>query len=146
MMKHKVWILTLTPSYYTPFLETGVVGKALRGERGETAFELFCVFLGDYSPKGYKGVDDAPYGGGQGMVMRADVLKEALLKGVVEKGGYGEEWREKIEVILPSPGGRFGRMRMPKRFHAAIGGKGPRIWFLCVDGTMGWISALSMLM
>ena len=36
----------------------------------------------DYTFKGFKGVDSAPYGGGPGMLMRVDVLTEALEKGV----------------------------------------------------------------
>ena len=116
MKKHRIWILTLTPDFYTPFLETGVVGKALRGERGVKSFELSCVYLGDYSPKGYKGVDDAPYGGGQGMVMRADVLRDALLQGVIAEGGYGDSWRDSLEVILPSPRGRVWKSGYAKEF------------------------------
>ena len=131
-MKHKVWILTLSPSFYVPFLKTGVVGKALSGERGEKTIELSCVFLGDYSSKGYKGVDDTPYGGGQGMVIRADVLKEALLKGVVAKGGYPENWREELEVILPSPQGKVWKMEDAKNFSKNFWGNEPKdVVFVC---------------
>ena len=104
-MKRQVWVLTLFPDFYTPFLSTGVVGQLFQGKRGEQMVALNTVYLGDYSPKGFKGVDHPPYGGGPGMVLRADVLHQALLQGVVEKGGYGKNWREKIEVILPSPRG-----------------------------------------
>ena len=132
MSKHRIWILTLSPSFYVPFLETGVVGKALRGERGSKVFELSCVPLGEYSLKGYKGVDDAPYGGGQGMVIRADVLRDALLKGVVEKGGYGENWREKIKVIFPSPRGKIWKTDDAKKLSKNLWGSEPMdVVFLC---------------
>ena len=128
----KIWILTLSPSFYDPFLETGVVGKALRGERGECPFELCCVSLGNYSPKGYKGVDGAPYGGGQGMVMRADVLKRALLEGVVETGNYGEAWREKLAVIFPSPKGKIWKAEEAKKFSQEFWGESPKdLVFVC---------------
>ena len=132
MRKHRIWILTLSPSFYGPFLETGVVGKALRGERARRAFELISVPLGEYSPKGYKGVDDSPYGGGQGMVMRADVLKEALLQGVVAAGGYGEDWREELAVIFPSPRGRVWKTEDAKSFSRDFWGETPKdLVFIC---------------
>ena len=132
MSKHRIWILTLSPSFYTPFLETGVVGKALRGERGKRSFELLCVSLGEYSPKGYKGVDDSPYGGGQGMIIRADVLKEALLKGVIEKGGYGEDWKKKLQVVFPSPRGKTWKTDDAKEFAKIFWGECPMdIVFVC---------------
>ena len=132
MMKHKIWILTLSPSFYTPFLETGVVGKALRGERGEKVFELSCISIGEYSSCGYKGVDDSPYGGGAGMVMRADVLKEALLKGVIGRGGYGENWRDRVEVILPTPRGKTWKTEDAKNLSKDLWGDCPKdVIFLC---------------
>ena len=101
----KIWILTLFPQYFSPLVETGVIGQTLKGDRGIT-FDLRTVLLSDHSPKSFKGVDAAPYGGGPGMVMRADVLKDALINGVVEAGGYGEEWRDKLHVVYTGPRGQ----------------------------------------
>lgn len=101
----KIWIITLFPNYFDSLINFGITGSALRGERGGK-IEIKTVQLRNYTPKDYKGVDDSPYGGGAGMVMRADVLKEALLKGVVEDGGYGEAWKEKIHVVFPGPRGK----------------------------------------
>lgn len=101
----KIWIITLFPNYFDPLINFGITGSALRGERGNP-IEVKTIQLRNFTPKDYKGVDDAPYGGGAGMVMRADVLKEALIKGVVEAGCYGENWREKLHVIFPGPRGK----------------------------------------
>lgn len=101
----KIWIITLFPEYFKPFIEVGVAAQALQGLRGEKR-ELNTVLLREYSPKGHKGVDDAPYGGGPGMVMRADVLKEALMKGVVQAGNYGEDFREKLHIVYTGPRGK----------------------------------------
>ena len=103
---NRIWILTLFPQLYRPWTETGVVGKALKGER-TCSLDLRPLSLADFSEKGVKGVDDAPYGGGPGMVMRPDVLRRALLEGVVKAGNYGENWREKLLVIYPSPRGKI---------------------------------------
>lgn len=101
----KIWIITLFPNYFDSLINFGITGSALRGERG-AGIEIHTVQLRNFTPRDYKGVDDSPYGGGAGMVMRADVLKEALLKGVVEEGGYGEDWRERLHVVFPGPRGK----------------------------------------
>ncbi len=101
----KIWIITLFPNYFDPLINFGITGAALRGERG-LDLQIQTVQLRNYTPKDFKGVDDSPFGGGAGMVMRADVLKEALLKGVVEEGGYGEDYKSKLHVIFPGPRGK----------------------------------------
>lgn len=99
----KIWVITLFPEYFLPLLQAGVVGKALRGERTSLSLEL--VELRHFSHSDYKGVDDPPYGGGPGMVMRADILERALLEGVVAPGQYGPNFSEKLKVIYTSPRG-----------------------------------------
>lgn len=106
MPKKRIWIITLFPEYFVPLMECGVAAAAIRGERGSLGFEVKVIQLRNYSPKDFKGVDDAPYGGGAGMVMRADVLKNALIEGVVKPGNYGENFRDKLHIIFPSPRGR----------------------------------------
>jgi len=101
----KIWIITLFPNYFESLLNFGITGAALRGERS-CSIEVRTIQLRNYTPRDYKGVDDAPYGGGAGMVIRADVLKEALLKGIVEPGGYGEDYKNKLHIIFPSPRGK----------------------------------------
>lgn len=94
---NNIWIITLFESYFRPLLETGVVGSALRGERGETP-SLNFLNPSDFCEKGFKGVDDSPYGGGAGQIMKADVLEKTLLEGIPT---FGEEY----EVIYLSPRG-----------------------------------------
>lgn len=111
----KIWIITLFPNYFDPLVNFGITGSALRGKRGNK-IDVLTVQLRNYTPKDYKGVDDSPYGGGAGMVMRADVLKEALMKGVVEAGGYGENFKEKLHVIFPGPRGKTWDNKYCKNF------------------------------
>lgn len=108
-MQKTIWVITLFPDYFMPFLENGVAGKALRNERAvneENSFSLKILNLRDFALNKYKSVDDTSYGGGAGMVMLPDVLKNALMKGVVEAGGYGENYKQKLHVIFPSPRGK----------------------------------------
>lgn len=102
----RIWVITLFTDYYPPFIREGVVGQALSGKKGEYKFEFKTVQLRDYSLNSYNSVDDTPYGGGAGMVMRADVWKNALINGVVIPGGYGENFKDDLHVIYTSPRGR----------------------------------------
>lgn len=113
----KIWIITLFPNYFDSLINFGITGAALRGERG-SSLEIKTIQLRNYTPKDYKGVDDAPYGGGAGMVMRADVLKAALMKGVVEDGGYGDNFKEKLHIVFPGPRGKTWNNSYCKEFAA----------------------------
>ena len=95
----KIWIMSLFPSYFNEFFEKGVIGRVFADKKAQ--YET--LYLGDYSPKDFKGVDDSPYGGGPGMVMRADVLK-ACLDDIVKKGGY-TDIQSDLEVIYTAPRG-----------------------------------------
>ncbi len=102
-MLKKIWIITLFPEYFSPLINCGVTGQALRGERGRK-IDLECIQLRNFSPKNYKGVDDTPYGGGVGLVMRADVLENALIEGVFKAGGYSD-LKKDLHVVFASPRG-----------------------------------------
>ena len=115
MIHRKIWILTLFPEYFKPLLDCGIAGSALRGERSqEIKFEVQFVNIRDYSTTKYKSVDDTPYGGGPGMVMRADILRDALIKGVVHAGGY--EDKSQLQVIFTSPRGRVWNNKLARSF------------------------------
>ena len=118
MIKH-IWILTLFPEMFKPFLECGISGSAFRGERSESCkFELHFVNIRDFSQTKYRSVDDSPYGGGPGMVMRADILKEALIQGVMEAGGY--ESLDKLHVIYTSPRGQVWNNKVARDFGVQV--------------------------
>lgn len=105
----RIWILTMFPEYFAPMQEYGVLGRALRNEAvdQEGNFELHCLRIPDYSPKDFKGVDAPLFGGGAGMAMRADVLKSALLDGVVKKGNYDlDRFRESLHIVYTAPRGK----------------------------------------
>ncbi len=74
-MGFHVNILTLFPELFPGFLGHSLSGRAL--ERGTWSYN--AVNIRDFAPDKHKTVDDTPYGGGAGMVMRADVIEAALL-------------------------------------------------------------------
>ena len=75
-------ILTLFPEMFPGSLGHSLAGKAL--ERGDWAYN--AVNIRDFGEGVHKSVDDTPYGGGAGMVMRADILEKALLSAQVNRG------------------------------------------------------------
>ena len=84
-------ILTLFPGLIAPWLSESLIKKAR--ERGLISVEV--VDLRAFGLGRHRAVDDTPYGGGAGMVIRADVAVAAL-----EAVGPAEE------VILLSPAGK----------------------------------------
>jgi tRNA (guanine37-N1)-methyltransferase len=67
-------IVTIFPDFFTSPLATGLLGKA--GERG--LVEVRCHDLRRWTNDRHRTVDDAPFGGGAGMVMRPEPWFEAL--------------------------------------------------------------------
>ena len=68
-------ILTLFPDMFPSMLGQSLAGKAL--ERGDWSYKT--TNIRNFAQDSHKSVDDTPYGGGAGMVMRADVIESALL-------------------------------------------------------------------
>jgi tRNA (guanine37-N1)-methyltransferase len=66
-------VITIFPEYLAP-LRTALLGKAL--ERGLLTLEVHD--LRDWTHDVHRAVDDSPYGGGPGMVMKPEVWGEAL--------------------------------------------------------------------
>ena len=114
-MTKRIWILTMFPNFFDQFKEVGVVGQMFQGLRGQK-IELNTLNISDYSKRGFKGVDSAPYGGGPGMVMKADVLKSALIDGVVKVGNYSENFKDELSVVFTAPRGRVWNNEVCKEF------------------------------
>jgi len=70
----RIDIITLFPEYFSGILDTSLLGKARA--RGE--IELAVHQLRDYTEDRHRTVDDAPYGGGHGMVMKVEPLVKAI--------------------------------------------------------------------
>jgi tRNA (guanine37-N1)-methyltransferase len=68
-------ILTLFPEMFPGGLGHSIAGKALA--RGDWSFN--ALQIRDFAIDKHKTVDDTPFGGGAGMVMKADVIENALL-------------------------------------------------------------------
>lgn len=98
----KVKILTIFPELFPGFLGSSLTGRAL--EKGLWSFE--AINIRDYAFDKHGSVDDTPCGGGAGMVIRPDVLGEAI-RANCEKGS---------KIVYMSPRGKVFDQKMAKDF------------------------------
>jgi len=97
-MTWRATVLTIFPEMLPGPLAYSLAGKALRAG----LWQLETVDIRDFARDKHRSVDDAPFGGGPGMVMRPDVLDAA----VAGAGGAGP-------LLLLSPrGGRLDQARV----------------------------------
>ena len=86
-------VFTLYPELFPGPLASGLYKKALE----KKLWSLEVVNIRDYALDKHKTVDDTPFGGGSGMVMRADVIANSLDKNI---------FNNKEPVIYLSPKGK----------------------------------------
>tara|TARA_B100002052_G_scaffold200208_1_gene182694 strand:- start:128 stop:814 length:687 start_codon:yes stop_codon:yes gene_type:complete len=70
----KVKIFTLYPEFFPGPFDKGIYGKALENK----IWNIKVINIRDFAEDRHKTVDDTPYGGGSGMVMRADVIANSM--------------------------------------------------------------------
>lgn len=87
-------VLTLFPDMFSAYLREGILGRAI--QRGLVDVELLNIR--DFATGPHRTVDDRPYGGGDGMVMKAGPIFRAL-QSVTRMEGHGP-------VVLFSPQGK----------------------------------------
>lgn len=101
----KIHILTLFPGMFVgPFSES-IIKRAI--DRG--LVEIAIHNIRDYTSDRHHVVDDYPYGGGQGMVLKPEPLFEAV-ESIGGQGGVcgeSEKGESQIPVILLTPQGRL---------------------------------------
>ncbi len=89
----KISIITLFPEVFEPILNSSILKRAQK--KGLVKFKL--VNLRQFGEGPHQIVDDRPYGGGAGMVLKADILAKSV-KSVKGKG-------ESEKIILTSASG-----------------------------------------
>jgi len=99
-------VITLMPSMFDALTGEGVVGRAI--ERGRAELRLWNPR--DYTADVHRTVDDRPYGGGPGMVMKYEPLRKAIEAARGESPG--------ARVIYLSPQGRRFDQKAARSFAA----------------------------
>jgi len=67
-------ILTLFPEMFEGFLKASIIGRSIENN----LLDVNLINIRDFSEDKHKSVDDAPYGGGPGMVMTPQPLRDAI--------------------------------------------------------------------
>ncbi|MGB5096555.1 MAG: tRNA (guanosine(37)-N1)-methyltransferase TrmD, partial [Porticoccaceae bacterium] len=93
----KVAVVTLFPEMFGALVDYGVSGRAVRNG----LLEIRCFNPRDYTADRHQTVDDRPYGGGPGMVMRPEPLGAAIAE--------ARAWTQGARVLYLSPQGRVLR-------------------------------------
>ncbi len=117
-------VLTLFPAMFPGPLGHSLAGRAL--EEGKWLLET--VDIRDFASDKHASVDDPAFGGGPGMVMRADVLAAAIDAAIVGDDGQGDDGAGDDDAprILLTPRGR----RLDQRRVRGLA-KAPRIVVVC---------------
>lgn len=100
----KISIITLFPEVFQPIINSSILKRAQ--EKGKVEFNI--VNHREFGLGRHKIVDDKPYGGGVGMVLRVDVLSKAI--SAVKTGINGEK------VFLLDPQGEVYRQETAEQF------------------------------
>lgn len=100
-----ITILTIFPESFESFLETPVVKRAL--EKGLVSIDI--VDIKEYAAGSFRHIDDSPFGGGAGMVMRCQPVLDALAH-VRETSGTP------VRVVALTPAGTPYRQESARRF------------------------------
>lgn len=98
----KISILTLFPEMFTGPFEQSIIKRA----QSKNIVKIEYVNIRDFGEGNHKVVDDTPYGGGIGMVLKVDVLHKAIEK---TKSSYDTQTKEekvKRLVVLTSASGK----------------------------------------
>ncbi|MCL2300371.1 MAG: tRNA (guanosine(37)-N1)-methyltransferase TrmD [Firmicutes bacterium] len=91
----KIEILTLFPEMCEAVLGESIVGRA----RKQGLVQLRARNIRDYTPDKHRRVDDAPFGGGYGMVMQCQPIADCFR-------ALCEEWGERPRLVYLSPQGK----------------------------------------
>lgn len=105
----RVDIVTLFPELFDTFLATSFVGRAIKG--GELSVRMRSPR--EHGLGKHRSVDDTPYGGGSGMVMRVDVLVACMEALDTESDAKNEP---RARRVLLTPQGKPFRQAIATRF------------------------------
>ena len=98
----KVKIFTLYPDFFPGILSKGIYGRAIE----KSLWNLDVINIRDYAKDKHKTVDDTPYGGGEGMVLKPDVVAKAL----------DQNLKKNEKIIYLTPKGKTFDQNKAKKF------------------------------
>jgi len=109
----KLSAITIFPEYFAP-LELSLIGKAQK----DGLVQFSAINLRDFTHDNHHTVDDTPYGGGAGMVMKPEPWGEAI--------DATMENSDSVDLVVLTPAGKRFNQRMAENFS-----KSDHIIFAC---------------
>lgn len=100
----KITAISIFPEYFSP-LELSLIGKA----RQQSLIDFTAVNLRDFTHDNHHTVDDTPYGGGAGMVMKPEPWGEAI---DAELQGLDHV----VDLVILTPAGKKFTQRIAEEF------------------------------
>lgn len=97
----RIDILTLFPEVFEPYIRTSIVGRAT----SEKIATIRLWNIREFTKDARGTVDDTPYGGGAGMVMKIEPIHKALE--AVSESVKDEHFTQKITLVLSARGQQF---------------------------------------
>jgi tRNA (guanine37-N1)-methyltransferase len=99
----RFYVITVLPELFDSFLRVGLVGKAIASGK----IEIDLISPREFARDKHRTVDDAPYGGGSGMVMMPGPLVEAMEAVDVREAARAARGRRPLRVLLTPQGELF---------------------------------------
>ena len=108
----KISIITLFPKMIEGFLYESILKRA----QEKKLVEIEIVNLRDFAIDDYGSVDDRPYGGGVGMVLRVDVIYKALSYVKTSSFAKASADKQMLKVILTSARGKTYNQQITQNY------------------------------
>lgn len=108
-------VITIFPGFFDAYFNEGVIGRALKGG----LFTLDLRNPRDYTADRHRNIDDYPYGGGPGMVMKVEPIANTV--NAVKADGVD------TRTIMVSPSGR----RFDQDMAGELAQESRRLLFIC---------------
>src|ERR1700732_1241278 len=105
-------LITIFPEFFAGPLDYGIVRRAREAKLIETSVHDLRAFTRDR----HKTVDDRPFGGGEGMVMKPESLFEAVESLVGASGAGADGAHAETAIVLLSAAGKLFRQDAARRF------------------------------
>lgn len=120
MKKRKQFdVITIFPEVVEPYVSASILGRAQKAK----LIDICAHNLRDWSTDKHQKVDDTPYGGGAGMVMKVEPFERAVRK---VAAGFSLRWKKKTRVIVTAASGKVFTQEDAKRL-----AKYDQLIFLC---------------
>lgn len=103
-------IISTQPKIYESFLKTGLIARGL----DKKIIEIKLSNLHDFALDRHRSIDDTPYGGGAGMILKVDVMARAITK-LKGKSLPRRQADKKLKVVLLTPQGKKFTQKDAKR-------------------------------